>query len=334
MEKQKNIRHVVILVPPQSTLLDTSGPMDVFQRAIDNIEQLNEPVDFTYRIHIVSATKAKRIEVSSGISILGEGCYKHITYPVDTLIIPGLPQKPGYKVGKDVLNWIKEQSRKVRRICSVCAGAFMLAEAGVLENKRATTHWMLCEKLARNYPRTTVNPEAIFVKDGNVYTSAGITTGMDLTLALIEEDLGKAFALQIARIMVLYLKRPGNQTQYSTILESQQIDYQPIRKVIDWIYNHLQEEITVEKLAEYTAMSPRNFARVFTRELHITPTKYVEKLRLKAATRYLTETQLTIDEIAYLCGLKNSTNMNRLFLHTFEITPSQYRRNFNTSFSD
>ncbi|MCD7976260.1 MAG: GlxA family transcriptional regulator [Tannerellaceae bacterium] len=333
MEKQKNIKHVVIIVPPYSTLLDTCGPMDVFQRAIDQMKLLENRVDFTYHIHVVSTTKARQIPVSSGISIVSEGSYKNITYPVDTLIVPGLPQKTGYQVGKDVLAWLKEQSGHVRRICSVCAGAFMLAEAGVLTGKKATTHWMLCEKLAKNYPQTTVDPEAIFVKDGNVYTSAGITTGMDLALGLIEEDLGKSFALQIARIMVLYLKRPGNQTQYSTVLESQQIDHQPIRKAVEWIYDHLQEEITVEKLAEHTLMSPRNFARVFARELNITPIKYVEKLRLEAAIRYLTETHLTTDEIAHLCGLKNSTNLNRLFLHTFEVTPTQYRRNFQTSFS-
>ncbi|MCD8263974.1 MAG: GlxA family transcriptional regulator [Tannerellaceae bacterium] len=331
MDKQMNIKHVVFLVPPSSTLLDTCGPMDVFQRVIDNMEQLGKKVGFTYRIHLVSTRKACRILVSSGISIISEGCYKNINYPIDTLIIPGLPQKQEYKVEKDVLEWIKEQAGKVRRICSVCAGTFMLAEAGVLTHKKATTHWMLCDKMTKNFPDITVNPEAIFVKDGNVYTSAGITTGMNLALALIEEDLGKSFALQIARIMMLYLKRPGNQMQYSIVLESQQTDHQPIRKAIDWVYTHLEEEITVEKLAEYTLMSPRNFARVFVRELHITPMKYVEKLRLETATRYLTETHLTIDEIAGLCGLKNSTNMSRLFLNIFGITPSQYRRNFKSS---
>lgn len=332
MDKQMKIKHVVFLVPPSSTLLDTCGPMDVFQRAIDNMQQLGHTAGFTYRIHLVSTRRSRQIVVSSGITIVSEGWYRNIDYPVDTLIIPGLPQKQEYKVGKDVLNWIKEQSGKVRRICSVCAGAFMLAEAGVLNHKKATTYWMLYDKLAKNFPDITVNPEAIFVKDGNVYTSAGITTGMDLALALIEEDLGKSFALQIARIMVLYLKRPGNQTQYSMVLESQQIDHQPIRKAIDWIYTHLQEEITVEKLADHTLMSPRNFARVFVRELGTTPIKYVEKLRLETATRYLTETHLTIDEIAGLSGLKNSTNMSRLFLSSFGITPSQYRRNFRSSF--
>jgi len=152
-------------------------------------------------------------------------------------------------------------------------------------------------------------------------------------LALVEEDLGKSFALHVAKIMVLFLKRPGNQTQYSTILESQKIDYRPINDITDWVYNHLHEEITVEKLAEYASMSPRNFARVFVRELNITPMKYIEKLRIETACRYLTETHLTMDEIADLCGLKNSINMNRAFLKTFNTTPSQYRENFSSSFS-
>ncbi len=191
---------------------------------------------------------------------------------------------------------------------------------------------MLCEKLAREYPDTEVDMESIFVKDGHVYTSAGITSGMDLALALIEEDLGKSFALKIARVMVLFLKRPGNQAQYSVFLQSQEIDHEPIGKAVEWIQNHLHEEITVEKLAEYCLMSPRNFARVFAREMNITPMKYVEKLRLETAGRYLTETHLNMDEIARLCGFKNSINMNRMFLQAFQVTPSQYRGRFYSSF--
>ncbi|MCC8188118.1 MAG: GlxA family transcriptional regulator [Bacteroides sp.] len=332
MNDKKQTRHIVLLVPHYSTLLDICGPFDVFQKAIEYRNEASPLPDFTYQIHVVSTRRSKRIEMLGGISILGEGSYKEIDYPIDTLIIGGLSNHPEYKPGKEVLAWIKEQSGKVRRICSVCAGAFILAEAGVLSGKKAATHWMRCDKLAREYPDTEVDREAIFVKDGNVYTSAGITTGVDLALALIEEDLGKTFALKIARIMVLFLKRPGNQTQYSTVLQAQEVDYQPINQVIEWIYNHLHEDITVERLAEYSLMSPRNFARVFVRELNITPMKYVEKLRVETACRYLTETHLTVDEIAHLCGFKNSVTMNRIFLHTFQTTPSQYRRGFRSSF--
>ncbi|MDR1557710.1 MAG: helix-turn-helix domain-containing protein [Tannerellaceae bacterium] len=326
-----NIRHIVILVHPYSTLLNISAPIEIFQTAINNIDKAGNKVDFSYRIHVVSADKSTKIDINPGISMNCESTYQAIDYPIDTLIVTGAPRKNGFK--KEVLIWLKEQAAIVRRICSMCAAAFILAEAGILKDKRAVTHWQLCEEMADSYPDVTVNPDAIFIRDGNVYTSAGVTAGLDLALALIEEDLGKAFALYVARIMVLFLKRPGNQTQYSTILESQKTDYQPVNKITDWIYNHLHEDITVERLAELSLMSPRNFARVFVRELKITPIKYVEKLRIETACRHLTDTQLTIDEIAHLSGLKNSLNMNRIFLKTFNTTPSQYRRSFSSSFS-
>jgi len=331
MKTGSNIRHIVILVHPYSTMLNISAPIEVFQTAIDNIGRIGGSIDFSYQIHVVSAQKNRRIDMNPGISINCESSYKAIDYPIDTLIVAGAPLKNGFR--KEVLIWLKEQAGVVRRICSMCVGAFILAEAGVLTNKNAVTHWQLCEKMAEMYPDITVNMDAIFIKDGNVYTSAGVTAGLDLSLALIEEDLGKAFALHVAKILVLFLKRPGNQTQYSTILESQKTDYQPINKITEWIYNHLNEDITVEKLAELSSMSPRNFARVFVRELKMTPIKYVEKLRIETACRQLTGTHLTIDEIASLSGLKNSINMNRVFLKTFNTTPSQYRRHFSSSFS-
>lgn len=331
METQNNIRHIVVLVHPGSTLLNLSAPVEVFRKAMKYIDRIDKPVNFTYQVHIVSAQKSKKIITEAALPIICESSYQKITYPIDTLIVAGAPRDKGYK--KEVLFWIKEQAGIVRRICSLCAGAFILAEAGVLKNKKAVTHWELCDEMSNRYPDTHVNMEAIFVKDGNVYTSAGTTAGFDLSLALIEEDLGKPYALLIARIMVLFLKRPGNQSQFSTILESQKTDYQPVSQAIEWIYNHLDEDITVEKLAEEASMSPRNFARVFARELNITPIKYVEKLRLETACRYLTETHLRMDEIANLCGLKSVVNMNRTFIKIFDTTPSQYRKNFSSSFS-
>lgn len=331
METQNNIRHIVVLVHPGSTLLNLSAPVEVFRKAMKYIDRIDKPVDFRYQVHIVSAQKSKKIITEAALPIICEASYQKITYPIDTLIVAGAPRDKGYK--REVLLWIKEQAGIVRRICSLCAGAFILAEAGVLKNRKAVTHWELCDEMATRYPDTQVNMEAIFVKDGNVYTSAGTTAGFDLSLALIEEDLGKPYALLIARIMVLFLKRPGNQTQFSTVLESQKTDYQPVSQAIEWIYNHLNEDITVEKLAEQVLMSPRNFARVFARELNTTPIKYVEKLRIETACRYLTETHLRMEEIANLCGLKNTVNMNRTFIKIFDTTPSQYRKNFSSSFS-
>jgi len=331
--QDRNVKHIVFIVLPESTLLDLSGPLDVFQKAIENRDELIGQGECSYQTHVVSVTKTKRVPVTAGISINCERYYGNIDFPIDTLIVTGLSHRKDYRIDADFLVWLKEQSTRVRRICSVCAGAFILAEAGILTNKKAATHWRVCDRLASTYPDIEVDGDAIFVKDGNVYTSAGITSGMDLALALVEEDYGKAFALHIARIMVLFLKRPGNQTQFSAVLEAQKIDYQPINMIADYIFNHLEEDLTVEKLAEYSLMSPRNFARVFVRELKITPIKYIEKLRIQRACRYLTETHLTVDEIANLCGLKNSVNMKRLFFRTFATSPSQYRRGFHSSFA-
>lgn len=202
----------------------------------------------------------------------------------------------------------------------------------MLAGKKATAHWQLCKALANTYPEVEVQEAPIFVKDGHVYTSAGITASMDLALALIEEDLGRKYALYIARWMVLFLKRPGNQSQYSTVLSSQDSDYEPIKKSAEWILLHLKDDLSVEKIAEQALMSPRNYARVFLRELHITPAKYIEKLRIETACRYLVETQLSIDEIATQCGLRTPENLRHVFLKVLDTTPSLYRKSFRSAF--
>lgn len=326
-----DIKHIVILVHPFSTMLNIASPIEVFQTAIDNMDKLEQPARFTYQIHVVSAIRSKRIAINPGISINCESTFRDIDYPIDTLMVAGAPINRGFN--KEALKWLKQQSAIVRRICSMCAGAFILAEAGVLAHKRAVTHWNLCSRLAEEYPNTDVDMDAIFVKDDNVYTSAGVTAGLDLSLALLEEDLGKDFALYVAKIMVLFLKRPGNQTQYSTVLESQRIDYKPLENTVQWIYQHLDEDISVERLADIAMMSARNFARVFVKELKMSPMKYVEKLRTETACRYLTQTNLSMDDIAKLSGLKTSLNMNRIFLKAFKVTPSQYKKHFSSAFS-
>jgi len=323
-------KHIVILVHHYSTLFNISAPIEVFQHAMEQMEKEHKR-PFSYQIHIVSAHAQKTIVTKPGITINCEHTYPEINYQIDTLIVIGAPRKNGFE--KDVLTWLEQQAGVVRRICAMCAGAFILAEAGILNQKKAVTHWQLCDEMANTFPGIDVDREAIFIRDGNVYTSAGVSAGLDLSLALIEEDLGRDFALKIAKLMVLFLKRPGNQTQFSTILESQKTDYQPIKEITNWIYNHLNEDITVEKLATLAFMSPRNFARAFVRELNTTPIKFVEKLRTETACRLLTDSQLNIDEIAHFSGFKTSLNMNRIFLKTYQISPSHYRRNFSSAFS-
>lgn len=220
--------------------------------------------DFCYQLHVVSLDDDTHVSTSSNLPIVTEGIYKSIDYPIDTLIVSGISYLPDFRVSPEALQWINDQSKVVRRICSVCTGAFLLAEAGILNGKNATTHWQLCEKLAELYPEIDVEIAPYFVKSSNIYTSAGISSGMDLNLALIEEDMGKSFALQIAKCMVLFLKRSGNQLQYSNLLEYQEITNLSIRKACEWLQNHFDEYLLIERLAEQVSMSPRNFARVFS----------------------------------------------------------------------
>lgn len=332
--RQLYIKHIVILVPPNSTLLTTVGPLEVFAKAIDQFELVKNNADFSYQTHIVSMEPDKLLKTSSGLSVVSEGSYYEIDYPIDTLIITGLARYLDLESRIRVLDWLKETSKSIRRICSVCSGAFVLAEAGLLDGKKATAHWSKNEEFAKMYPLVDVQIARIFIKDGNIYTAAGITSGMDLALSLIEEDLGQAFALHVARWLVLYLKRSGNQSQFCTYLDCKNIANPAMRKVCEWISENLKEDLNVEALAEHVAMSPRNFARVFVRELRITPAKFINKLRVENASQHLIETQMSVDEIAFHCGLKTGENMRRQFISLLEVTPAQYRKNFQTSFSD
>lgn len=324
-------KHIVLIAPPNTSILDIAGPLEVFSKANDYINTYAQNTNQPYTLHVLSTQSSKIVKTSSGLPIITEGTIKTIDYEVDTVLVTGNTNTTENMVVKETLNWLREHSTTTRRVGSICAGAFILAEAGILNGKRATTHWRVCDKLARSYPKVKVERDPIFVKDGNVYTSAGISTGMDLSLALVEEDYGRDIALAVARQLVLFLKRPGNQSQFSIMLTHQKVDYEPIRDIQDWVIEHLDEDLTVEILAERASMSPRNFARVFLRESGITPAKYIEKLRLETARRRLEETKLTLDEISNECGVGNADALRRLFLRHMKTTPSDYRRSFATA---
>ncbi|MEL7587497.1 MAG: GlxA family transcriptional regulator [Prolixibacteraceae bacterium] len=325
-------KHVVIVAPQYTSLLDVTGPLEVFAKAASLLAFTNQAPE-SYRLHVVSAEGGRVVNTSTGLPIVCEGNIKSVNYEIDTLLVAGMPDVPENMVSKVTLHWLKNQASTVRRMGSVCTGAFILAEAGLLNGKKATTHWMVCGKMAQLYPDIRVEKDPIFVKDGRMYTSAGISAGMDLALALVEEDYGRDLALMVARQLVLYLKRPGNQSQYSAVLSFQKVSYQPIRDLQDWLPAHLNEDLTVESMAEKVSMSPRNFARVFHREAGITPARFIEKLRVETARRRLGETRLTIEEISEECGLGGPDTLRRLFLRHFRTTPSEYRKSFQTSLS-
>jgi transcriptional regulator GlxA family with amidase domain len=210
----------------------------------------------------------------------------------------------------------------------VCTGAFLLARAGLLDGRRVTTHWNACAALARHYPSLKVEPDPIFVRDGNVYTSAGVTAGIDLALALVEEDLGREVALAVARDLVLFIRRPGGQAQFSAGLAGQAATRPGVRELQAWIADHLDGDLSVPALAERAFMSPRNFARVFSREVGVTPAAYVESLRLERARTLLETSELQLDEIALRCGFGTVETLRRVFGRRLGVNPNAYRSRF------
>src|ERR1700754_314574 len=323
-------KRVVIIAMPEALSFDVMGPSDVFSLA-DYFRLSGAKVDGIlpfYEVLVVSATPELIVRTASGVTIACEQSIFSLTGQVDTLIIGGLSLTKPRGYYPEVANWVKENAGRFRRICSVCIGAFILAEAGLLSGKNATTHWNYWKELSTNYKNIKVNPDPIFVKDGNVYTSAGISAGIDLALALVEEDLGRNLSLQIAQMLVLYLRRPGNQSQFSQVLTQQLSNKKPIKELQHWIMTNLKNNLSVELLAERAAMSPRNFARVFSVDVGMTPGKYIEGLRIESSRRYLEETNMTMEQIASECGFGTSDTMRKIFHRSMNMTPYAYRSLF------
>ena len=247
---------------------------------------------------------------------------------IDTLIVAG-----GYGIfdiieDAEFVRSLQRAAKKSRRVGSICTGAFALAAAGLLDGRRATTHWRFSDQLRNCYPTVVVDSDPIYIRSGNVYTSAGVTAGMDLALALVEEDRGHDVAMSIAREFVLFMRRPGGQSQFSTALAAQTADREPLRELQAWIVDNLTADLSAESLAERAHMSPRHFARVFTREVGQTPARYVENVRVEAAQRRLEESTGSLEEIAGHCGFGSVNSMRRSFLRVRGIPPSDYRRRF------
>ncbi len=247
---------------------------------------------------------------------------------IDTLIVPGGRGARRATSDEQVIAWLRGAARRSRRVASVCTGAFLLAQAGLLDGRRATTHWAASAALARTYPKIDVDPDPIFVRDGNVYSSAGVTAGIDLALALVEEDLGPRAALDVARALVLFVRRPGGQSQFSRVLAGQAAHRPGVRELQEWIADHLSEELSVPVLAERAFMSPRNFARVFAAEVGVTPAAYVESVRLERARMLLETTALSLEEVARECGFGTIETMRRTFGRRLRASPGGYRDRF------
>jgi transcriptional regulator GlxA family with amidase domain len=323
----RKTRLVSMVAYPGAVLLDVSGPLEVFAIA-NHINQENGGTIPPYRTEILAETKDQVLKTASGIRLLSDGAISS-NKKTDTLLIAGglsAENAPDSLVEK-----IRRCAPRCRRVGSICTGAFILARTGHLAGRRATTHWRYAERLQHLFPDIAIEADSIYVKDGQIYTSAGVTAGIDLALAMVEEDLGRVTALNIAKSMVLYFKRPGGQSQFSTSLLAQYDESGPLAPTIQWIRDNYHKPLPNETLADHAAMSLRNFARVFKRETGIAPAGFVEKIRLEAAIRLLEETYFSLDSIARECGFQSGEHFRLAFNRRFGITPSEYRDRFRTA---
>jgi len=320
-------RHIAMVAFPDAQMLDVVGPLEVFSRAARLATDEGRRGRAPYTVEIL-ARRPGPVVTSSGLAVVAARGVGAVRGGIDTLFVSGGRGVDAALADRALIAWIARMSKRVSRLASVCTGAFVLAEAGVLDGKRAATHWHSCQRLAARYPNVRVEPDPIFVRAGSVYTSAGVTAGMDLALALVEEDHGPGLARQVARELVLFLKRPGGQSQFSAQLEVQLADRAPLAELSTWMADHLADDLSVETLARRAAMSPRNFARVFARSLGTTPARHVERLRVEAARRRLEESDAGVDQIAAQCGFGTRESLRRAFARTLKVSPSAYRARF------
>ena len=322
MASTSKARRVVILAFPGVQPLDVIGPAEVFASADQYVG------GGAYSIEVVAQGRGPIMTRSSGYGIVPKTTTARCRGPIDTLVVAG-----GFGVTKaredaTLIRWIRSAARRSRRVTSVCSGTFLLAAAGLLEDRTVTTHWSRAAELAGRHPELTVDPNPIFIRDGDIWTSAGVTSGMDLSLALVEEDLGREVAAEIARWLVLYLQRPGGQAQFSSHLTAQLAEREPLRDLQSWIADNLDTDLRVEALAERASMSPRNFARFFRREIGMTPAAYVEELRVERARQLLEDGGDPIDLISIRCGFGTPETMRRAFARRVGVPPATYRARF------
>jgi transcriptional regulator GlxA family with amidase domain len=317
-------RRIAIIAFPGVTLLDISGPAQVFAE----LQEIELPAA-GYALSYLS-TSGGLVTTDVGMMVDTAPIASIKPQQVDTLIIPGGPGIWALRQDDVLMKWIMQALPKARRIASVCLGAFVLAWTGSLDGKRAATHWRYCPRLQDGFPKIRVEPNAIFVRDGRVWSSAGVSAGIDLALAMIEEDFGHTIALDIARRLVVFLKRPGGQSQFSTVLAAQASDVEGRFSALHaWIIENIASDLKVESLAERAGMTPRTFARTYVSRTGMTPANGVEALRVETARLLLESRQIGgVVEVAKRAGFGDDERMRRAFLRHLGVTPSEYRRRF------
>lgn len=316
------MRTVLVVLFDDVQSLDVTGPVEVFAGA----EACHGG---SYRIRTASLDGAP-VRTTSGLTLVPDQALADTPAP-HTLLVPG--GRGTRRPDPRLTDWLRACGPNADRLVSVCTGAALLAAAGLLDGRRATTHWAYCDELARDHPAIRVDPDPIYVRDGRVSTSAGVTSGIDLALALVEEDLGRETALTVARHLVVFLRRPGNQAQFSAQLAAQTAQRAPLREVQQWITEHPGDDLSVGSLAARARLSPRHFARAFQAETGMTPGRYVDRIRLEHARRLLEDTADGVEEISRACGYGTPEAMRRAFVKALGSAPAEYRRRFRPSLS-
>lgn len=311
-----------ILAFPGAQSLDLSGPMDVFAEANRFL-----PTERQYRLRLLG-TVPGLIACSNGMQMQPHRTFGEVDTAPDLLLIPGGPQLPRETPSPALCGWLRDVAPRCKRVASVCNGAFLLAHAGLLDGRLATTHWNDVTTLAARFPRISIQPDRIFVRDGAVYTSAGVSAGIDLALHLVFEDHGAALSLDVARRLVVFTRRSGGQSQFSPYLTPHADDSSVMRQVRDHVLGHLDDDLSVTRLAGVVSMSERNFARVFLREANMTPAEFVERARVDAARVVLESSDDPLKTVAHRCGFGSPAQMRDAFKRHLNVTAKDYRQHF------
>lgn len=324
-QKPPNVRVVEILAFPDAQLLDITGPLQVFASANDWARERG--LALPYAVSVVA--KASPILTSSGLGLMSKLLSGNRT-ALDTLIVAGGRGVHAAAEDKALMRWLILRAAHARRVASVCTGAFLLGAAGLLDGRRAVTHWGDCALLARRFPTVHVEVDPIFIRDDRFWTSAGVTAGIDLALAMVEDDFGHAATMAIARDLVVFLKRPGGQAQFSNALDMQRRD-SGFDQLHAWVAGHLSNDLSVPALAAKAAMSERSFVRHYRAATGLTPARAVEKLRVEAAQQLLASTRVPVKHIAQRCGFGSEETLRRSFSRQLATTPQEYRDRFSAA---
>lgn len=321
-------RKVHIVIYPGFKCMEAVGPVNVFTAANRYLAAASHPA--RYEVELVAPTLGP-VQSESFLTLTAQRALD-ACIPEDTVMIAGaLEIEEALRGNPQIVDWCRRHAAQARRFASLCTGTFFLAEAGLLDGRRATTHWSVAARLQQAYPDVRVEADAIFLREDNLYTSAGVTAAIDLALAFVEQDFGRDLALSVARDMVIYLKRPGGQSQFSAVLTGQAQVRSGIADIRTWIHANLERKLQTGDLAQRAGMSERNFVRQFTRDVGQNPSDYVMNARCERATTLLLETGLPVKTIAHRVGFSSDDQMRKVFNRKFSLTPREYRERFSTA---